>query len=227
MTRAIVYIPKDDGGYRGYYIGANGSPNCLGRYLLECSDDNQLNNLMSELASDSFDAEEMESPYNESNNYVRINKIWYVFNSSDNLLQSVEDAIKEQLEYIDSYCQKPKVHLVRNSYFESINDEEHEEEMSSGSATAYASYSTSAEDGYKMIMVRSWLEPDEVADFTSTMKKAEVKSFAYPFANFDEVTPIFSKSGYIRNGFYKHKCGKGRYSYTPKFTYYSDESIDE
>lgn len=227
MTRAIVYIPKDGGGYKGYYIGSNGSPNCLGRYLLECSDNDRLSSLMSELSSDSFDSEELESPYNESNNYVRINGIWYIFDSCDNVMESVEDAIEEQVEYMNSYCQKTKVRLVRNSYFESIKDEDFEEELSSGSATAYASYSTSAESGYKIIMVRSWLEPDEIADFISTMKQAEVKSFAYPFANLDEVTPLFSKSGYIRNGFYKHKCGKDRFSRTPKFTYYSDGSIDE
>lgn len=138
-------------------------------------------------------------------------------------MQSVEDAIEEQLEYINSKCQETKVRLIRNSYFESINNEG----MSSGSAIAYASYSTSAESGYTMIMVRSWLEPEEVDDFISTMKKAEVKSFAYPFNNLEEVTLLFSKAGYIRNGFYKYKCGKGQYSRDPKFTYYTDESIDE
>ena len=226
MTDATVFIQKGKG-YKGYFICSDGSPNCLGRYLLECNSDEKINSLLYEFSSDSFDCEELKSPYGSGCNYIRINGIWYYFGYNNTIFQIVEDAIKKQEKYIEAYEEEPKVRLKRNSYFEAINSDGFEGSMREGRAIAYASYTTSVEGGYKTIMTRSWIEPDEVDDFTRTMKEAEVRSFSYPFDNLEEVTPLFSKAGFIRNGLSKEKRRGGGFFYTPKFTYYPDESINE
>lgn len=148
MTDATGFIQKDRG-YKGYFICSDGSPNCLGRYLLECNSDEKINSLLYEFSSDSFDCEELKSPYGSGCNYTRINGIWYYFGYHNTVLQKVEEAIKEQEKYIEAYEEEPKVRLKRNSYFEAIDSDGFEGSMREGRAIAYASYTTSVEGGYK------------------------------------------------------------------------------
>lgn len=226
MTSAIIFIRKDDGKFKACYIDNYAYPTEIGKELLRCGSDEQAYHTIEGISHKSYDCDQIQTIECAFYHYVRINEIWYMFHSSDPTLKCLKTEIEKLEKLYKRYNRKPKIKLKKNEYFEAIIDDE-DLDFDDGESIAACSYATSKESGYKILTVRAKLEDNEIADFAKELKKAHVKSFAYPFSNIDKVTGIFSEIGYIRNGFHKEKNYLGTKIMTPKFTYYPHLSKSE
>ena len=231
MKTAIVFIKESACDFKAYFVKRDGTPYRLGLWLLECEDDKKLRLLLNKLSSVSYDCNSIDPIELEcgaaDHYYAYINKNWYVYSSTAPKLIPVVKAMEEQTSFIQDESSKFSHRLKKNPYFEAIRRNIIERELTPADRTAYSSYVQSMRLGYDIVIANKTVEDDSIAVFAETMKKAGVKSFAYPYYNLNEVTVVFSSMGYVRNGFYSYENINDETIRIPEFRYHknNDEPV--
>ena len=224
MKTAIVFTNVTVAKYKANFIQNGGMPYRLGLWLLECDDEEKVQSLLQKLSAESYDCEGIEPVAFERGMadyyYAYINKIWYVYSSTAPTLVSVAKAIETQTSCVNALPNKSKV--KKSQYFEAIRNNIIERKLTHGENIAYMSYEQSRSAEYDIIITAKTVEGDDLTEFADTMKKAGIKTFAYPFYNLDEATPVFNSIGFIRHGFYSFKNKDNEVIRIPKFSYFTN-----